>query len=302
MPQFDINQLVVLHLYNYIKPNGEQDPLSIIEKTCKVMKLSTCMRVIYILKSDSLNTEEQLSAYNGLIDYLKRKDGYSGAITFERIDGEKAYEFLLYWMIGGINPKKTFDDQRILGDVRALWTKTQRSTSVRIKELVEIYTNLFQILFTDSVNLGKLIKVYEDLDLPELTVKLKMACFNCSWTRSRGFLDHIANFDYQYFAENSHLNPLESHLESKLKGLLSKTEFSSTGTDVCFFKSKYEISEEQLGGISVRIKTVKSLLQFLNTVKKGKYEVEVDNPKVNTCSDTKDKEEQHSCTTINIVI
>lgn len=265
MPQFDFNKLVVLHLYNYIKPSGEQDPLSNIERTCNAVKVSTCMRIILIIHSDSLISNEQNAAYNSLTNFLNKKDLYSANTFFERLDGTKAYEFLLYWMLGGINPKRIFDDTRILGDVREIWNKTLKSSSLRLKTLVSIYSPFFHAFFTDSALLGKLISVYNENDKPD---KLKMACANCAWAREKGFLALFSGFDYQTFAENTHLSHLENGLESMRGKILNKVTFSSTGTEVCFFKSKYEVSVEKLDGVSNRIKKIIALLEYLHSLKK----------------------------------
>lgn len=267
MPQFNINKLVVLHLYNYIKPKGEQDPLLNVERNCNAVKVSTCMRIILIIHSDSLISNEQLAAYSSLTDFLNKKNMYSANTFFERLDGTKAYEFLLYWMLGGINPKRTFDDTRILGDVRAIWNTIQRSTSLRSKGIVPIYTTFFQSLFADSVQLGRLIEIYTQNDVSELEVKLKRASSNCAWSRINNFLGFLSGFDYQHFAENTHLNQFEASLLTMKEKILSKVELSTIDNKVCFFKSKYEVSEEQIEGISKRIEKINKLLEVLNSLK-----------------------------------
>lgn len=263
--QFDINKLVVLHLYNYTKPKGEPDPLSQVEKECQVVKVSTCMRTIYILNSDALTSEKQIRVYQAFVDFLNKKDHYSGATTFERLEGQQAYAFLLYWMIGGVNSKRLFDDTRIIGDVRKIWNKMIVSPSPRAISLVDTYKQLFFNLFSDSTQLVKLVKLYNRFEQPELAEQLKRACQNCSWARVNGFLRVIARFNYQYFAEDKHLLHLKMNLEMVQQRILIKAQLSPTG-DVCFFKSKYDITEEQLMGISQRLKTISSLLQLIQNV------------------------------------
>lgn len=260
--QFDINKLVVLHLYNYTKPKGEPDPLSQVEKECQVVKVSTCMRTIYILNSDALTSEKQIRVYQAFVAFLNKKDHYSGATTFERLEGQQAYAFLLYWMIGGVNSKRLFDDTRIIGDVRKIWNKMIVSPSPRAISLVATYKQLFFNLFSDSTQLVKLVKLYNRFEQPEFAEQLKRACQNCSWARVNGFLRVIAGFNYQYFAEDKHLLHLKMNLEVVQQRILIKAQLSPTG-DVCFFKSKYEITEEQLMGISQRLKTISSLLQLI---------------------------------------
>lgn len=168
MSGLKLSNLVVLHLYNYIKPKGLQDPLKPIETICKSVKLSTCMRHIYVLDADALTTEEQKAAYDQLITFISKKDEYSSAITFERFDGQQAYEFLLSWMIAGKNAKKLFDDCRIIGDVRGIWEKMQHSRSLNTQTLVTHYRSFFNVLFADTVQMRKLISIFRDLNKEEL--------------------------------------------------------------------------------------------------------------------------------------
>ncbi|RUR18493.1 hypothetical protein ELY21_07255 [Legionella sp. km535] len=275
MPQFDLNKLVVLHLYQYSKPRGEQDPLYRVEKTCDAVKLSTCTRIIYILTSDSLVSEEQSAAYKSLTDFLGRQDMYSGGIKFERLDGDKAYEFLLYWMIGGINPKKTLNDPRILGDVRALWTKMTASPSARAQKLVEIFSAFFKDLFTDSASLHKLLSVNKHLDQATLVETFKNACQNCTWARVNGFLSCLSGFTYQHFLDNTYLEHFEINLRLVKDKILNKVELSPTGAVISFFQPKYEPSEERLKGIEHRLKTVNELIAYLNALKASSVEVKL---------------------------
>ena len=273
MPQFDLNKLVVLHLYNYSKPRGEQDPLSKIEKNCDVVKVSTCMRIIYILNSDSLSSEQQSAAYDSLTDFLDRKDMYSIAIGFERLDGAKAYEFLLFWMIGGVNPKKTLNDTRILGDVRSIWTKMLESPSLRTKRLVEIYLTFFNDLFTDSVNLNKLLPYYNHLEQAKLVEVFKTVCQNCTWARIHGFLCILTAFNYNHFTNNNYLHLLEFDLTLIKNKILNKVELSPSGTVISFFNSKYEQSGVNLKGIDTRLRNVNRLLEYLSSLKERRTEI-----------------------------
>ncbi|WP_298628303.1 hypothetical protein [uncultured Legionella sp.] len=264
MPRFDVNKLVVLHLYNYIKPKGEQDPLVNLERKCNGVKVSTCMRIILIIHSDSLISDEQIGAYNVLSEFLNKKDVYSANIFFERLEGTKAYEFLLYWMLGGINPKRPFDDTRILGNVRDIWNKSLASSSSRAQILKTLYSTFFQCLFTDSTNLIKLLDIYNGSDKAD---KLKMACINCAWAREKGLLSLFSVFYYQSFAENTHLSCLESSLKLVEKKILDKAILSELSMEVSFFKSKHNMSPEQLDGVTNQLKTIKYLLGFLNSLK-----------------------------------
>jgi Holliday junction resolvase-like predicted endonuclease len=264
MSHFDMNKLVVLHLYNYVKPKGEIDPLSQVEKECQVVKVSTCMRTIYILSSDALTSDKQSKAYQALITFLNKKDHYSGATIFARLEGKEAYSFLLYWMIGGVNPKRLFDDSRIIGDVRKIWNKMSVSPSPRAQVLVDLYRQLFISLFTDSTKLAGLIKLYYGVDRAESSRQLKLACENCTWAREKGFLNMISAFNYQYFAENTHLAHMKESLELSQKKLLDKAEFSPSG-EVCFFKSNYEMSVQNLNAITNRLKAISDLLQLMDS-------------------------------------
>jgi hypothetical protein len=258
MSKFNINKLVVLHFYQYIKPTGQRDPLAQLEKVCDGVKLSTCMRVILVLNRDSLAIEQQQVAYENLMGYLDKKDSHSGAIKFQQLEGIGAYEFLLYWMVGGLNPKRTFDDCRIIGDVRGIWNKILTSTNKKAQKLVPIYSNFFNSLFTDTVNLSKLLASYDQLSVHEIADKLHTASSNCAWARAEGFLSCLNHFDYSHFAANTHLKELKWSLELMQNSILHKATRSSTG-EVTFFQSAYPISEEQLAGINKRLKTISDL-------------------------------------------
>ncbi len=264
MSQFDINKLVVLHLYNYAKPRGEQDPLALIEKKCQAIKVSTCMRVIYILNSDALASEEQVNAYKSFTDYLNRDSLYTRSVFFERLDGAAAYQFLLYWILGGVNPKRQFDDTRILGDVRAIWNKMQRSTSERSQALVSIYNSFFQSLFADSTQLVPLIAIYQSKGMvDELENLLKRACQNCCWARINDFLSCFKRFDYQCFAEGTHINQLKNSLLAEKEKILKLVELSPAGNQVCFFKTQPDASEERKMGVSLKIAKIDRLLELI---------------------------------------
>jgi len=267
MPQFAIDKLVVLHLYKYCKPKGEKDPLQNVEKSCQVVKLSTCMRTIYVSTTDAMPVGPG-TPYEQFSDYINKKEGYS-SIEFERLEGQAAYRFLLYWMIGGFNPKNTLSDVRIKGDVRLIWDKIVRSSSPYKQKLVPIYRNLFDVFFEDSAKISKLIPVYIDLEKEELEDRLKLICRTCSWARTNGFLSSITSFDYRHFGKNSYIDALQNVLEKSEKKLISKAIFSSprSGSKVVFFKSNYEITDANLNGITKRLESIRCLLTVLEQLK-----------------------------------
>ncbi|RUR11001.1 hypothetical protein [Legionella sp. km772] len=259
MARFDINNLVVLHLYNYMRPRGEKDPLAQVEKECQVVKLSTCMRTIYVLNKDALKSEGQQKAYQALIDYIERRDMYSASTKFESLEGAQAYEFLLYWVLGGVNPAKTFQDSRILGDVRQIWTKLCGSPSPRAQTLVSLYKTLFNDLFADSGQLRKLISVYESLEPTSLALTLKTACVNCARARIQGFLTCLVNFDYSAFAENTHLLELKDgllRLQEKLSSRVKVPEGEEALQSI--------VAEQQRDGIRKRLLEIEQLLLVLD--------------------------------------
>lgn len=279
MSKFNINKLVVLHLYNYIKPSGQRDPLTLIENACQGVRISTCMRIVLVLNTDALVTEEQLKAYASLTDFLDKKDNYSAAIFFERLNGVKAYEFLLYWMIGGINPKRTFDDCRIIGDVRSIWNKITGSTGYKSQILTPVYTGLFNILFADTVQLYKLIDIYNELNIGDLVNKLQTATKNCAWARLSGFLSCLNNFNYAHFAEGTYLEEMKRSLECMKQALLSKVTQSPSG-EITFFQSNYEVTKNTFEGIKTRLETISQLLVRLQGLIQDKVEDKENNEPV----------------------
>lgn len=245
-----------------MRPKGEKDPLAQVEQVCQVVKLSTCMRTVYVLNKDALKSEEQQKAYQALISFIERRDMYSASTKFESLEGAKAYEFLLYWIIGGINPNKTFQDSRILGDVREIWTKLCVSPSRRAIELVPLYRSLFNDLFSDSTQLRKLIPIYESLDQNSLVPILKRACVNCSWARIQGFLGCLVNFDYQSFAQGTHLKNLEESLIQIQEKLVPRSKVPE-GEEAL----QSIVAEQQREGIRKRLVEVEQLLVCLAHLK-----------------------------------
>ena len=262
MPRFSVDKLVVLHLYNYMRPKGEKDPLAQVEKACQVIKLSTCMRTIYVLNKDALQSEEQQKSYQALISYLERKDMYSAATKFDCLEGPTAYQFLLYWILGGVNPKLTFHDSRVLGDVRAIWSKLCVSPSPRAKVLVELYKTLFQDLFIDSTNLSKLIPMYNSLEQKLLEAKLHLACINCAWARMKGYLSYVTVLNYACFAENEHLDAIETILTKVQRNLILRSEVPD-GEDALQSSG----SQAQRDGIRKRLLVVEQLLGDIKSLK-----------------------------------
>lgn len=256
MSKFNVNKLVVLHLYNYMRPKGQKDPLAQVEKACQVVKLSTCMRTIYVLNKDALESAEQQEAYQALVTFVERKDMYSASTKFEFLEGSEAYQFLLYWIIGGVNPKKTFQDARILGDVREIWTKLCLSPSPYAKGLVSLYSSLFNDLFSDCTQLRKLIPVYEVQE--QMPLILKTACANCAWARVHGFLGCLVNFDYLAFAENTYLVKFAESLSFVQEKLLCRLNVAS-GEEAL----QSSAAEQQRVGIRMRLDDIEQLLSFL---------------------------------------
>lgn len=265
MSSFDFNQLIVLHLYNYRKPKGEKDPLSEIAKLCQVVKLSTCMRTVFVLNTNALNSDAQKRAYESLLSFLAKKNVYSAGVLFERFEGEAAYQFLLHWMIGGINAKRPFNDTRILGDVRAIWSKMLVSTSVKVKEVVKIYTPLFNNLFADTVQLNKLIPLYAPFEPERLAKKLKTACINCAWSRVRGLLSSLTGFNYFHFAEEMHVTALEASLQTVQQRILKTMATASANGKTAFFKQGF--TDNNIQGIAKQLAQVTQSLEFLAALK-----------------------------------
>lgn len=283
MPGFSLSNLYVVHVYNYIKPKGQTDLLTPIEKHCHAVKLSTCMRHIYVFNAEILSSddtekaEKAKSACRDLESFVQLNDQYSSTTILEFYQGENAYSFLLFWMSAGLNPKKMFDDHRILGDVRAVWTALNKSTSLRNQLLVEEYKYFFNDLFIDVIGLLKLVDQFIEMNQEtwrdellvgeakklkhEYAKELKTACDHCAWTRVNGFLSFIANLDYASFLNNTFLQEIKLKTEYTKSTLEKKLVFSVDGKAVGFFKAKAPCSVEKLSGLNNRLQLFTELLE-----------------------------------------
>ncbi len=276
MPAIPINKLVVLHLCHYAKPKGMKDPLELVAKKGKALRLSTCMRIVYLFNADDL-TEEFQTTYNLLTDHVnkqKNEISYNQPLVCERLEGQKAYEFLLNWSLGGLHPEKTFTDQRVRGRIRELWDKKSKSQDLNTKELVRKYVYIINALFADSAQINKLLPTY--IISEKGVAKLKAVFQHCAWSRTHGFLDTFGAFNYTHFETNAYLDQLRTMLEKAKSKLLQRVTFSELSSEIVFFKSSYKVSLDNLTGIKKKLDKWEALLKLLPKIQQDDSEDEIE--------------------------
>lgn len=178
----------LLHLCEYRKEAGRQDPLKPLEQL-RPLKLSSCMRHVYLFEKN----EKTLAA---LKCFLSKREASYFVKSYDILHDDEAYQFLLFWLIGGLNPKQLFSDTRIIGVVRAIWNQVcYEAASQPLKEqllkhqyLKKAYEKLMVPLFEDVSFLGKIIPHVKE---EERDSKLKLACERCGQLREQGILTLI---------------------------------------------------------------------------------------------------------------
>ncbi len=92
-----IATLQIVHIYEYKKESGKRSPVDLFIKDINPIKLSTCMRQIYLFdKHDDVN----LDTLHVLVDDIKHAP-MSRQCKFDHFKGAAAYSFILYWLMGG---------------------------------------------------------------------------------------------------------------------------------------------------------------------------------------------------------
>lgn len=188
-------ELQVLHIYQYNKASGQHCPLVQFIKEVSPLIVSTCMRHIYIFTAKQLENKEE--SLTNLLHHLKNPGEHQIKSTYDYLEGKEAYTFLLYWVLGGLNPKKPFNDVRILGSLREALYKAESGNSVSKKATWES-NKLFAIcLRKDSKNLIEWVQTLpENMTYPEKEQFIKAVCTRCTWAAEEGLLALFGNFDY----------------------------------------------------------------------------------------------------------
>ncbi|STY29529.1 Uncharacterised protein [Legionella wadsworthii] len=256
--RIDFSLLRLLHLYNYQKVKGEQCPLELFKRKINPIELSTCMRHLYLFNESQF--EPHAEEFKLTLEQLKTPRLHQKPIEFDALQGAQVYQFLLYWVIGGLNNKKPFDDERILGSVRAICRNYELSLSSIKRETWEQNQPVILALLSDAKHLLKLTKMVK-LPLEEKKALLKKVCERCTWVRDLGFFEITPNIDYRAFIDQE---DMMVHLYNILKLARIKTdlEFNKISTDekamgFVFSSSKDRLREklqkiEQLQEILIR--------------------------------------------------
>ncbi len=190
-----LDELHILHIYSYSKPEGEPCLLKRFVQKVNPLAVSTCMRHIYIFSSPQL--EAHKTHFEELERQLTNPRKHQARSEYEHIRGEEAYAWLLYWVIGGYNKKKPFDDPRILGDLRAT-LRSYEISNKRAWSAAWFHNKEIAIaLRMDGKHLVEWVKLLpQELSSEEKSGMLREACYRCTQLRTRGLLPFLTGFDY----------------------------------------------------------------------------------------------------------
>ncbi|MCE0724016.1 MULTISPECIES: hypothetical protein [Legionella] len=196
--RINFSLLRLLHLIEYQKPKGEQCSLELFRRRMNPIELSTCMRHLYLFSSEQI--EMHSAQYQEILLNLKKPRLHQKLPQLDILEGSEAYRFLLFWVIGGLNNKKPFDDERILGDLRKICRNYETSISPAKKEAWQQNQAVMHALLADARHLLKLTKNIE-LPLEEKKILLKAVCDHCTWVREQGFFELTPCIDYSSFLD-----------------------------------------------------------------------------------------------------
>jgi hypothetical protein len=191
------------------------------------------MRHIYIFSSEQLTGKEQ--KFEEFLIAISTPQPYRKVPHCEHLQGNAAYEFLLYWLIGGINPKKQFSDERILGDFRKTCETYKRTQSENRKLAWEANKYPILALEVDGKHLLQLTNKLKIYPISERTALLKEACKNCTWARSVLIGNISLPTDYEMFTCH----------EEMLRGFLKLLQVKKLTTNKEL--AKLSESESELG-------------------------------------------------------
>ncbi len=259
-----LSNLEILHIYEYQKVSGARDFLESFRREANPIELSTCMRHIYLF--NQLQKPAEMDSLTQLLHYLKTPQKYQLSPEHHYLQGEKAYSFLLYWVVGGLHPKKPFDDDRLLGQFRDIYTKYKVSNSPRLKEIYNKNQEIMDLFMIDAKRMHNALLTIKDRPLEEKKHLFKQACDNCSWARNNDFLEGISELDYTHFFDEetmkSYLSEKLTFIENKLATSLESIKLKkqclnknatvfSPKTNLIFHK--IETNVEEIRGAKLRI-------------------------------------------------
>ncbi|CAM2946641.1 Uncharacterised protein [Legionella steigerwaltii] len=233
----DFSSLRLLHLTEYLKPKGEQCPLDQFRKTINPIEISTCMRHLYLFTTQQV--EPHGEHYNQTLLKLKQPRLHEKLPQIDALEGIEAYQFLLFWVIGGLNKKKPFNDERILGDLRKICRSYEVSPSSSKRETWKQNQATMQALLVDAKYLLRETKQIE-LAIEEKKKNLNKACYHCAWAREQGFFEITPSIDYSCFLDEKRMI---THLYERLEASRKKTKaeldkIDPDKTSICFIFSE----------------------------------------------------------------
>lgn len=252
--RINFSLLRLLHLTEYQKPKGEQCLLELFRRKINPIELSTCMRHLYLFSVEQL--EMHSDQYNEILLNLKKPRLHQKSLQLDALEGSEVYRFLLFWVIGGLNNKKPFNDERILGDLRKICRNYELSKSPAKKEAWEQSQAVMKALLTDAKHLLKLTKNIE-LPLEEKKILLKAACDRCTWVREQGFFEITPCIDYASFLDKKemavHLYRTLEMAHQKVNIELGKVAVEKAPISLLFSKSTNRLQNKlsQIGKLQI---------------------------------------------------
>lgn len=227
-----LDDLHVLHIYHYSKPKGSRCPLKQFTRNTSPLAVSTCMRHIYIFSESQFKSNQP--HLNTLTDKLENPEQYQAKSDYDLFHGEEAYAFLLFWIIGGCNPKNPFNDPRILGDLRNTLFKYEHSKN---KNAINAWNENKQIANALRVDGKRLLEWVSNLP-PDLSYEdklslAKIVCKNCAWLRKTGLLTYVIHVDYSTLINQeemvAHIKEQLDDMEEKKRQTAKKIHSSYEG-------------------------------------------------------------------------
>lgn len=243
-----LDELHVLHIYSYSKPKGKPCLLRKFIEEINPLMVSTCMRHIYIFSSSQLEAHE--AHLEELKTQLTNPGEHQARSEYDHLRGEDAYAWLLYWVIGGYNKKKLFDDPRILGDLRATLRKYEISHKSAWCTAWSSNKEIVIALRTDGKYLLEWVKhLPPKLKNEEKIEMLREACALCTQLRKQGLLPFLTGFDYSSLTSETRmweaieekLDDMENKLQLECEKIIKR---SSGETGFLFEQSLMHIDQK----------------------------------------------------------
>ncbi|WP_454783898.1 hypothetical protein [Legionella sp. WA2024007413] len=195
------------------------------------------MRHLYLFTAEQVELHDEF--YNHTLVNLRKPRLYQKMPQPDVLEGIEVYRFLLFWVIGGLNKKKPFNDERILGDLRRISRSYEISQSPYKKESWKQNKAVVQALLTDAKYLLKLTKI--EMPLEKKKELLKTACDHCAWVREKGFFEITPCIDYSSFLDKKemfvHLFEMLEIMRKKIDTELDKISSEKASLHFLFSKS-----------------------------------------------------------------